>query len=123
MRAGPTYINDQAERVAQAMIALETAPILGFAVTPMTDLGRRGVNTVVALRIAGVTHWLAPDDARLLARCLEWDGGGRENALLASLFESAACDAEAMQAKLARHAPGLAAHGGAAAGAGAGDAA
>lgn len=101
----PTPISDSAERVCDVLLALETAPAVGFRLVALTLHDADGVRAVVALRLGERSFNLSPDEARLLARCIGFEDERRATGLLVSLFQSAAADAEAMAARRRRGEP------------------
>lgn len=90
------------DRVSDLLLHLDTAPAVGFrlAATVVDDLG--GSRAVVHCVLAGRPFVLSPGEARLTARCIAFEDRRRATGWLASLFETAACDAEAMAVEAAR---------------------
>lgn len=85
------------ETIADILLTIETAPAVTAALRAFAHTAADGTLVpVIAFRLGGQSWTLSPADTRVLARCLQWDGGGRHAGLLASLFEGAACDAEAI---------------------------
>jgi hypothetical protein len=86
--------------VATILVALETAPAHTARLTAVAEhpggTGDNKPRPIVALTLDGATFTLSPAEARILARCLTWEGAHRHSGILASLFHGAACDAEAL---------------------------
>lgn len=90
------------DRVSDLLLHLDTAPAVGFrlAATVVDDIGGR--RAVVYCVLSGRPFMLSPGEARLTARCIAFEDRRRATGWLASLFETAACDAEAMVVKAGR---------------------
>jgi hypothetical protein len=92
--------------VATILVAIETAPahtarLTAVAEHPGKGAGDNKPRPIVALTLDGVTFTMTPAEARILARCLTWEGAHRHTGILASLFHGAACDAEALACPIA----------------------
>ncbi len=87
----------EADRLSDVLLAIETVPAHTFRLTPLAV----GLIPVVSIQLGDHRWRLSPGETRTLARCLTWDGGGRHTGLLASIFHSAACDAEALACPVA----------------------
>lgn len=72
----------RADRVYDLLLHLETA----------------AARAVVHCVLSGRSFLLTPEEARLTSRCIAFEDRRRATGWLASLFETAACDAEAMAA-------------------------
>lgn len=103
----PVSDPDQADRIADVLLALETAPAVGFMLLATTVHDAAGATGVIMLRLGDQTFRLSPDDARMTADCIGFEDQRRATGLLVSLFHSAACDAEAMEARHGRPAGAL----------------
>ena len=91
-----------ADRVADILLALETATACGFRLATAAVHAGDAVAGVVALRLGDRAWRLTPDEARMLARCIGFEDERRATGWLVSLFTSAACDAEGLAASAAR---------------------
>jgi len=94
--AQPPAFAGSADRVATLLLAMETAPAVTFSITPTARLEGAAMQAIVVVRLAGAVHLLSPEEARLTARCICFEDERRATGLLVSLFQSAACDAEAL---------------------------
>ncbi len=81
-----------ADRIADVLLLLETSDARRFTLTGLAD--EHG--PFVGARFNGRTTRLTPAEARFVAKAIRFEGAGRYAGLLASLFDSAACDAEAI---------------------------
>lgn len=86
-----------AQRLSEILLAMETGDARTFRLMPLAA----GTIPVVTVCIDDRVWRISPADARTLGQCLTWDGGGRYSRFLASLFDSAACDAEALACPVA----------------------
>ncbi len=89
------------EKVSDLLLHLETASAVGFRLAATVGIERSLFGGprrcgVVHCVLAGRPFVLSPDEARLVARCIAFEDRRRTTGWLASLFETAACDAEAM---------------------------
>lgn len=88
-----------ADRLADILLALETATAAGFRLAALATFDAAGGWAgVVRLRLGDRAWGLSADEARMLARCIGFEDERRATGLLVSLFQSAACDADAMAA-------------------------
>jgi hypothetical protein len=93
--------------VATILVAIETAPAHTARLTAVAEhpggqsTGDNKPRPIVALTLDGATFTMTPAEARILARCLTWEGAHRHTGILASLFHGAACDAEALACPIA----------------------
>lgn len=85
-----------ADRVCDLLLHLETARAVGFRLAALIVHDAAGARAVVHCVLAGRPFVLSPEEARLTARCIAFEDRRRATGWLASLFETAACDAEAM---------------------------
>lgn len=104
----------EVDRVADLLLTLETAPAVGFRMVGLAVVEDGAARGVISVQLAGRPFRLSPTEARLVARCIGFEDRRRATGLLVSLFDSAACDAEAMAAILARRLTGAQATGAAA---------
>lgn len=86
-----------AQRLSEILLAMEIGDARTFRLMALAA----GTIPIITVCIDDRLWRIDPTDTRTLARCLTWDGGGRHSHLLASLFESAACDAEALACPVA----------------------
>ena len=88
----------RADRVCELLLHLETAAAVGFRLAALIVHETAGARAVVHCVLSGRSFLLTPDEARLTSRCIAFEDRRRATGWLASLFETAACDAEAMAA-------------------------
>jgi hypothetical protein len=88
----------RADRVCELLLHLETAAAVGFRLAALIVHEAAGARAVVHCVLSGRSFLLTPDEARLTSRCIAFEDRRRATGWLASLFETAACDAEAMAA-------------------------
>lgn len=91
-----------ADRVSDVLLALEIAPAVGFRLAALALVEGGVAQPAISVRLGDHAFRLTPAEARLTARCIGFEDKRRATGLLVSLFDSAACDAEAMAAGLAR---------------------
>jgi hypothetical protein len=84
-----------ADRVCDLLMHLETAAAFGFRLAALMVHEAAGARGVVHCVLAGRSFVLSPEEARLTSRCIAFEDRRRATGWLASLFETAACDAEA----------------------------
>lgn len=101
-RTVPFLAPDQVDRVADVLLALETAPAVGFRLAALGVIDRERVEPAVQMQLGDHRFRLSPAEVRMVARCIGFEDQRRATGMLVSLFESAACDAEGIAATLAR---------------------
>ena len=97
-QASPAEEGARADRVCDLLLHLETAAAVGFRLAALVVHEAAGARAVVHCVLSGRSFLLTPDEARLTSRCIAFEDRRRATGWLASLFETAACDAEAMVA-------------------------
>lgn len=93
---------DQAERLAELLARMEEGPAADFDIEARTErrVSDRTHRAVVRVRLNGWLWFLAPEDVRLIARCVraepEMIAAGPLPGLIAQALDRAARDAEAL---------------------------